>query len=246
MNTYRGRRRLLGLAIAVMAVSPHGVPARAGTTTVIERGTRFVEQQITIATGDTVVWTFESGPAPGHTVTFDDGTDLNRNCPPTLLLNDCQDTPGEIVQRRFTVPGTYSYVCKIHRRSGMAGVVVVTAASNTTVTTAPVSSTSTTAKATTTTVKATTSSSTTTTTRPLATSSTMITSSTTTTTSETTSVLLPGEPPPFSDDTSAAANRAGDAKSGSDSGTVALIVGLLLAVSAGGGYLLWRLRPGRT
>jgi len=27
---------------------------------------------------------------------------------------------------------------------------------------------------------------------------------------------------------------------------VALIVALLLAVSAGGGYLLWRLRPGRT
>jgi hypothetical protein len=26
---------------------------------------------------------------------------------------------------------------------------------------------------------------------------------------------------------------------------VALIVGLLLAVSAGGGYLLWRIRPGR-
>jgi hypothetical protein len=26
---------------------------------------------------------------------------------------------------------------------------------------------------------------------------------------------------------------------------VALIVGLLLAVSASGGYLLWRIRPGR-
>ncbi len=33
---------------------------------------------------------------------------------------------------------------------------------------------------------------------------------------------------------------------GSDSGTVVLIVGLLLAVAVGGGFLLWRLRPGRT
>jgi hypothetical protein len=60
-----------------------------------------------------------------------------------------------------------------------------------------------------------------------------------------TSVLLPGEPPLFREDTSSAANRSGDSKGGSDSGTIALIVALLLAVSAGGGYLLWRLRPGR-
>jgi hypothetical protein len=58
-------------------------------------------------------------------------------------------------------------------------------------------------------------------------------------------VLLPGDPPPFSDDASKTANRASDSKDGNDSGTVALIVGLLLAVSAGGGFLLWRLRPGR-
>jgi len=144
MNTHRGRRRLLTLAIALLAVSPKGVPARAATKTVIERGTQFVDKQVSVAPGDTVVWTFESGPSPGHTVTFDDGTDLNPNCPPTLLLNDCQDTPGEIVQRRFTVAGTYSYFCRIHRGSGMVGVVVVSAASTTTATTAPVSSTTTT------------------------------------------------------------------------------------------------------
>ncbi|HEX6379763.1 MAG TPA: plastocyanin/azurin family copper-binding protein [Acidimicrobiia bacterium] len=247
MNTYRGRRRLQRLAIGSIVAAPllAGVmpPVRAATTTVIERGTQFVPKQVTVAPNDTVVWTFESGPNPGHTVTFDDGTDLNRNCPPSLLLNDCQDAPGEIVQRRFTVPGTYPYVCKIHRASGMTGVVVVAAPSSTTATTAPPSSTSTTQKATSTTAKPT--SSTTTTTRPLATSSTMVPSSTTTTTSEATSVLLPGEPPPFTDETSAAANKSAGGKEGNDSGTVALIVGLLMAVSAGGGLLLWRLRPGR-
>jgi hypothetical protein len=58
-------------------------------------------------------------------------------------------------------------------------------------------------------------------------------------------VLLPGDPPSFTDETSTAANKSGGSKDGSDSGTVALIVGLLLAVSAAGGLLLWRLRPGR-
>ena len=58
-------------------------------------------------------------------------------------------------------------------------------------------------------------------------------------------MLLPGEPPPFTDETSTAANNAPGSKDGNDSGTVALIVGLLLGVSVGGGFLLWRLRPGR-
>ena len=236
MNTYRA------LAIGSLIAATVMPRAEAATTTVIERGTQFVPKQVTVAPGDTVVWTFESGPNPGHTVTFDDGTDLNRNCPPSLLLNDCQDAPGEIVQRRFTVPGTYSYACKIHRQSGMTGVVVVAAPSSTTTTTAPASSTSTTQKATSTTAKPT--SSTTTTTRALVTSSTVVPSSTTTTTSEATSVLLPGDPPSFTDETSTAANKSGG-KDGNDSGTVALIVGLLLTVSAGGGLLLWRLRPGR-
>jgi len=232
----------IGLVVVAPVLAAAVPPAQAATKTVIERGTQFVDKQVSVAPGDTVVWTFESGPSPGHTVTFDDGTDLNPNCPPKLLLNDCQDAPGKSVQRRFTTPGTYSYACKIHRGSGMTGVVVVALASSTTTTTAPASTTTTT-RATSTTTKPT--SSTTTTTRALATSSTLASSSTTTTTSEATSVLLPGAPPPFSDDTSNAANRKSDSKDRSDSGTVALIVGGLLAVSLGGGLLLWRLRPGR-
>ena len=252
MNTYRGRRRLLALAIGCLATAPvlAGIeaPARAATTTVIEQGTQYIPKQVDVAPGDSVVWTFQSAPSgsPGHTVTFDDGTDLNRNCPGNLVFNDCQDTPGETVQRRFTTPGTYPYSCRIHRGDGMVGVVVVSAG-GTTSSTVPGGSTSTATvkSSTTTTTKAASTSSTTGTTRVLATSSTMVKS--TTTTSDSSSVLLPGEPPPFSsDDTSSAAGKSGDSNGGSDSGTVALIVGLLLAASAGGGYLLWRLRPGRT
>lgn len=252
MNMYRGRRRLLALAMGCLATAPVlagiGAPARAATTTVKEQGTQYVAKQVDVAPGDTVVWTFESAPSgsAGHTVTFDDGTDLNRNCPGPPFLNDCQDTPGETVQRRFSTPGTFPYACKIHRTSGMVGVVVVSAAGATTSSTVPGGSTSTaTVKSSTTTTTRAATSSTTGTTRVLATSSTMVKS--TTTTSDSSSVLLPGEPPPFSsDDTSSAAGKSGDSNGGSDSGTVALIVGLLMAVSAGGGYVLWRLRPGRT
>ncbi|HYH51729.1 MAG TPA: plastocyanin/azurin family copper-binding protein, partial [Acidimicrobiia bacterium] len=244
--SFRGRRRLLALAVGALLALPLG-SANAATTTVIERGTTYTPRQVEIDLGDTVVWTFESGPtdSPRHTVTFDDGTDLNPGCP-AVLLNDCQDTPGESVQRRFVAPGTYPYFCKIHRSRGMVGVVVVapaaatsTTGSSTTTTRARATTTSSTARAST--------SSTTATTRPLATSSTMATSSTTSTTTDSSSVLLPGDPPAFpGDDTnSSAAGQSGGTEEGSGTGTVALIVALLLAFSAAGGYLLWRLRPGR-
>jgi plastocyanin len=238
----------LALAAGLLAVAPGFLgPARAATTTVIERGVAYVPRQVDIAVGDTVVWSYESAPNnAGHTVTFDSGPDLNPTCNGGLLDTGCQSRANPTVQRTFASVGTFPYHCKIHGGAGgqgMAGVVVVTAAAATTTTTAA-SSTSTTVKAsTTTTVKVT--SSTTSTTRALATSSTVIKS--TTTTSDTSSVLLPGDPPPFSseDSSSKAADGGGGSGGGSGSGTVLLIVGLLLAVSAGGGFLLWRLRPGR-
>jgi plastocyanin len=243
MDTYRGRRRLLTLAIALLAAS-HAAPARAASSSVDESSNAFTPRRVEIALNDKVVWTNRSGAT--HTVTFEDGTDLHGACEPDAILRVGCQGPGATAERTFRTAGSFPYYCKIHGDpggAGMAGVVVVLGAA--TSATAPPSSTTTTrASTTSTTVKATTSS-TTTTTRPLVTSSTEIPSSTTTTTSEATSVLMPGEPPPFTDETSTAANKSGGGKGGKDSGTVALIVGLLLAVSAGGGLLLWRLRPGR-
>lgn len=243
MNTYRGRRRLLALALGLLAVSQQAIPARAAASTVEETANSFSPKRVEIALNDKVVWTNRSSAM--HTVTFEDGTDLHGTCDPDALLRVGCQGPGATAERTFRTAGSYPYYCKIHGNrggAGMAGVVVVLGAA--TSATSP-ASTSTTSKATTTTTAKASTSSTTTTTRPLATSSTMVPSSTTTTTSEATSVLMPGEPPPFTDETSAAANKSAGGKEGNDSGTVALIVGLLLAVSAGGGLLLWRLRPGR-
>src|SRR5438270_4053582 len=187
MHRHRGRRRLLALVTGAVIVAPWALTAppsaRATNATVIERGVQYAPAQVTVSVGDTVSWIYESSPAgsPGHTVTFSD-RDLNPNCPPQLLFNDCQRGPGDRVSRTFGAPGTYPYYCKIHRGQGMTGVVIVTAVTST-ATTAPKSSTTTTVRAssssTTTTARAT-SSSTTTTTRALATSSTALRSSTTT------------------------------------------------------------------
>jgi plastocyanin len=228
------------IAAVVGVPSP---PARAANTTVIEQGVQYVPAQVDVTVGDTVSWVYESSPpGTGHTVTFND-RDLNPNCPPKLLIDDCQRSPSDRVSRMFTTAGTYAYYCKIHRSQGMTGVVVVTIAATSSTTGSASSTTATIRASTTTTAKVT--SSTTSTTRVLATSSTVIKS--TTTTSDPSSALVPGEPPPFSSDdsNSKAAGKSGGSNNGSDSGTVALIVGLLLAVSAGGGYLLWRIRPGR-
>ena len=243
MNTHPGRRRLLTLAIALLAASPYSAPARAAVSGVDEGTSSFSPKRVEIALNDKVVWTNRSSAT--HTVTFDDGTDLHSACDPKAILRVGCQGPGATAERKFGAAGTDQYYCKFHGGrggAGMSGVVVVLGTS--TSATSPASTTTTTkASTTSTTVKA--SSSTTTTTRPLAPSSTVATSSTTTTTSGSTSVLLPGEPPPFTDETSSAANKSGGSKDGNDSGTVALIVGLLLAVSAGGGFLLWRLRPSR-
>src|SRR2546422_476101 len=119
------RRPLLVLATALLVLSP---AARAATGSVGEVGTSFQPAQIDVAANDQVVWTNRSNQS--HTVTFDNGPDLNPSCnpnTPALLRVGCQ-APGASTQRTFTAPGTYPYHCKIHTAEGMTGVVVVTAA----------------------------------------------------------------------------------------------------------------------
>ena len=222
--------------------------ATAAPATVKEDGRRFVDAQVEVIVGETVTWVYQSSPGnSGHTVTFEDPT-LNAdgrftNCPGTILGDDCQRSSSAPVLRRFDRAGTFPYYCKVHRSDGMAGVVVVSA--KVTPSTVAATTSSTLARATTTssTAKSSSTSSTTATTRQLATSSTLVKS--TTTTADTTSVLLPGDAPSFDDTNSSAAGSSGGSDDGGDSGTVALIAGLLLAVGVGGGFLLWRLRPGR-
>jgi plastocyanin len=100
----------------------------AATTAVDIQDSRFVPSSITIAVGDSVVWT-ESGVGT-HSVTADDASfDSSPSCPGTCLGN------GSTFSHAFASPGTYRYYCRIHGGpggQGMSGTVVVTAAATTT------------------------------------------------------------------------------------------------------------------
>ena len=72
----------------------------------------FAPTEITIAPGESVIWTNDDG-AP-HGLEFDD------NAPGTNLL-----LPGASFSRRFDQPGTYDYNCSVHPY--MTGRVVVRA-----------------------------------------------------------------------------------------------------------------------
>ena len=208
-------------------------PATAASTRVTMANMKFIPDHLEVQLGDTVMW--EAGD-DDHTVTARDGSFDSSS-------RGLMEESGEF-RRRFRAPGQFPYSCRVHGNRGMQGVIVVvdpyaptTTSSRPTPVTAAATTSTTAAAVTTTTEPATTTS------RVLATSSTLVKS--TTTTADTSSAVLPGAPPPLAGEASSSAAGRSGSGSGSDKGTVALIVGLLLAVSGGGGYLLWRLRPGR-
>lgn len=229
------------LAAALLGVG--WAPAAAADQPVIVDSESFIPDNITIGTGDTVVWVNEDDT--DHTVTFDDGSfDSHPSCPPGLFGGDCME-PGDRVELTFDELGEFAYRCKIH--ASMIGLVVVEGPddSSTTTTTEKATTTSSSTSSTTTTSSST--STTTTTMRELVTSSSMAplaTSSTVATAPP--STRPPAEAPVFDPPEGvdgAGGEAAGGSSDGNGSGTVALIVALLLAVAGAGGFLLWRLRP---
>ena len=73
--------------------------------------TSFGPDDVTIATGGTVRWVWQSNP---HTVTPAGHTEWTEA---TL------DGPGDVFEHVFDTPGTYQYLCEVH--AGMTGVVRV-------------------------------------------------------------------------------------------------------------------------
>jgi LPXTG-motif cell wall-anchored protein len=99
---------LVGLAMLLtLAV---GGPASAATANVSEVDFDFVPATVTIAVGDTVVWT-NNGASP-HTST---GGSWNSG-----TMN-----PGASFSHTFSSAGTFPYVCSFHESIGMTGTVIV-------------------------------------------------------------------------------------------------------------------------
>lgn len=90
-------------------------------------GTAFAPATIRIEQGQTIQWRNTS--VLTHTVTAD--PDLAADPAHVELPAGAQPfhsgdiAAGEVWQRRFTVPGTYRYVCLPHEQIGMRGTIVV-------------------------------------------------------------------------------------------------------------------------
>jgi plastocyanin len=96
--------------------------AAAGAThNVSQVGLTFSPDTLYIGVGDTVIWSWASGP---HTVTNGTGA-IDPNV--GNLFDAPLDSGNPTFQYTFTSPGTVPYFCRIHEGSGMKGVVFVLA-----------------------------------------------------------------------------------------------------------------------
>jgi plastocyanin len=88
----------------------------------------FDPETVTISTGETVTWTFES---PSHNVSFDpdhhDDVSIPDGVDPFASVEGAFDTneEGATWSHTFETAGEYQYVCVPHAASGMQGTVVV-------------------------------------------------------------------------------------------------------------------------
>lgn len=178
-------RVLTGAGIAAVVGGFAMTPAQAATVAVSAVDNAFEPRPITVAAGDTLVWT-NNGQRP-HNITLDNGSATSGT------LNN-----GQSFSRAFTAPGTFAYYCSFHGGpggEGMSGTITVAAAQATTTTLAPAPTTTAAPAATPTTVAPTASAgagATTTTTRVATTATTRATAPTTVATAPTTVATAPG------------------------------------------------------
>jgi plastocyanin len=87
----------------------------------------FSPQTLTIQAGEAVLWRNQSLFA--HTVTFDPAQADDRAdvaLPIGVEPFGSGDIPqGETFARKFTVPGTYRYICRHHQDTNMEGTIIV-------------------------------------------------------------------------------------------------------------------------
>lgn len=121
----------LAIAVIVLTLAMHaatGAKQDGNVVTVRMEGKKFIPEQITIRSGDTVEWVNEPN-GHKHQVTTDPEQAMDTNnvsMPKNAKPFDSGTVkPGESFRYRFTVPGTYRYTCPPHEMSGMTGTVVV-------------------------------------------------------------------------------------------------------------------------
>jgi plastocyanin len=116
------RRALLPLPLLLVGLGA-AAPAQAADVTI--QNFQFSPATVTVAQGDTVTWHY-AGPDTNHSVTSDPGQadswDSDPQHPPTAA----DHVPGSTFARTFSLPGSFTYFCKVH--PSMHGTVKVTGA----------------------------------------------------------------------------------------------------------------------
>ena len=89
---------------------------------------RFDPEEVTVSTGETVEWSFESAghnvsgnPDHHEEVSIPDGAEPFASVDEAMDINE----PGSTFSHTFETAGEYTYVCVPHVASGMIGTVVV-------------------------------------------------------------------------------------------------------------------------
>jgi plastocyanin len=129
--TVRTAFRFAGATLAALIFVAGAVPSIAAAKTVEVKMTdtppKFVPLTVTIQKGDTVEWI--NNAASLHSVTTNPA--VAQNPKDVSLPKDAKPfdsgfmPPGAKWSYKFTVPGTYKYLCLPHEKDGMIGIVVV-------------------------------------------------------------------------------------------------------------------------
>lgn len=121
---------LLGAILAVGLIAIHAPIAAAqpaATVTMTDSPAAFIPKDVTVKVGDTVEW--KNTAKTPHTATFDATNATNKSevsLPSGVKPFDSGFMfPGKTFDYKFTVPGTYKYVCLPHEPDGMVGEVIV-------------------------------------------------------------------------------------------------------------------------
>jgi plastocyanin len=94
---------------------------RADATVKAVPGTQWSPKDVTVSTGETVTWDFNSGDNQAHNVKGETGPAEDANWP---KFNSVPSTTGS-AEFTFTQPGTYTFICLVHP-AVMKGTVTVT------------------------------------------------------------------------------------------------------------------------
>lgn len=127
------RARICLVAVALLSAACGGdavesAGAEADPRAVTIEGIAFEPDELTVSTGDTVVWTNKDDV--DHTVTSGEagdqgvpGVDEGTPAKPNGLFDDALARAGSTSSFTFEEPGTYLYFCRVH--AAMKGVITV-------------------------------------------------------------------------------------------------------------------------